>query len=82
MTATTAEYAVILAAANRLWEAAWALDELRGDNGVSQWAAQQVRDLMRQGRADDPDAVTPIVSALEQRLRREQTVVQKASHGA
>ena len=84
MSSTAAESRVILAAADRLWAAAWVLDEVRGDTAASEWAAQQIRDLMRQGRADDPDAVAPIISALEQRLRREQLqpVVQRADHGA
>jgi hypothetical protein len=84
MNSTAAEYGVILAVADRLWETAWALDKARGDTAASDWAARQVHDLMRRGRADDPHAVAPIISALEQRLRREQgqPVVQRAGHGA
>ncbi len=58
-------------AADRLWDAAWALDELRGDTAASEWTATKVRGLMRTGRADDPQAVLPLARALEERLAQD-----------
>lgn len=54
--------------ADRLWRAAWSLDELRGDTCASEWTASKVRRLMRSGRADDAQAVLPLARALEARL--------------
>lgn len=58
-------------AADRMWEAAWALDKLVGDTRVSEWTARKVRDLMRVGRADDVDEIEKLATALERRLERE-----------
>jgi len=58
----------VLDVAGRMWDSAWAIDELRGDTAASTWAAVHVRRLMREGRADDPAAVEPIARALEERL--------------
>lgn len=60
-------------AADRLWNAARALDELRGDTAASEWTAGKVRELMRAGRADDPQAVLPLARALEGRLAQDRS---------
>ena len=57
--------------ADRLWNAAWELDELRGDTAASEWTATKVRELMRAGRADDAQAVLPLACALEGRLAQD-----------
>lgn len=61
----------LMDAADQVWNAAYALDGLRGDRAASEWTARKVRDLMRQGRADDPDAVADLAAVLEDRLARE-----------
>ena len=61
----------LLEAADRLWNAAWSLDELRADTAASEWVAGKVRQLMRTGRADDVQAVLPLARALEGRLARD-----------
>jgi hypothetical protein len=61
----------LIEAAGRLWDAAWALDEFRGDQLASEWTATKVRELMRAGRADDVEAVLPLACALEERLAQD-----------
>ncbi len=61
----------LMAAADRLWDAARALDDLRGDAAATEWTARKVRALLRLGRADDVPAVLRIAQALEDRLARE-----------
>ncbi len=65
---THREFVSLIEAADRLWAAAWELDELRGDTAATEWTAGKVRDLMRSGRADDVEAVLPLARALEERL--------------
>ncbi len=62
----------ILAEADRVWESAWAIDNLRGDTAASDWTAGKVHHLMRAGRADSPAEIARIADALETRLAREQ----------
>lgn len=61
----------LMAAADRLWDAAYALDEVRGDTAASEWTAIKVRKLMRLGKADDVPSVLRVAEALEKRLARE-----------
>ena len=61
----------LLEAADRLWNAAWSLDELRADTLASEWTATSVRALMRSGRADDAQAVLLLACALEDRLAQD-----------
>ena len=65
-------YTDILAEADRVWESAWAIDDLRGDTAASDWTAGKVHNLMRAGRADDPTEIAEIADVLETRLAREQ----------
>lgn len=58
-------------AADRMWAAAYDLDELVGDTRVSEWTARKVRDLIRAGRADDVGEIEKLATALERRLERE-----------
>lgn len=62
----------LIEAADRLWDAAWELDEFRGDQLASEWTATKVRELMRAGRADDAQAVLLLARALEGRLAQDQ----------
>ncbi len=64
-------YRTLLAEADRMWEAAWTLDALRGDTAASEWTAGKVRELMRASRADDPAAIAALADALEAKLGRE-----------
>ena len=66
-------HASLLDVAGRIWEAAWALDELRGDRDASEWTARKVRDLWRQGRAHEESALTGLVRVLEAKLARERS---------
>lgn len=63
----------LLTAADRMWDAAWALDEVRGDYAASNWTGRKVRDLMREGEADNPEKIARLADALERRLERERT---------
>jgi len=65
-------YCDILAEADRVWESAWAIDDLRGDTAASDWTAGKVHGLMRAGLADSPAEIARIADALETRLSREQ----------
>jgi len=58
--------------AGRAWDAAYELDELLGHDRASEWLAVRIRDLMRSGRADQPDEIAKLADALERRLAREQ----------
>lgn len=62
----------LMDAADRVWDAAYALDELLGDRRVSEWTAGKIRDLMRAGRADDVGEIEKLADALEKRLGLEQ----------
>ncbi len=64
-------YTTLPDAGDRLWDAAWALDEARGDVEASEWTARKVRELIPAGEANDPRKVTRLAEALERRLRRE-----------
>lgn len=64
-------YPEILAEADRVWEAARRIDELRGDTAASEWTVVKVRDLIRAGRADNAAEIAEIADALETRLARE-----------
>lgn len=59
----------ILEEADRLWEAAWALDAALGDSSATTYAAACVRKL---GKAPEPAAVTALADRLEARLRQEE----------
>lgn len=61
----------LMNAADRVWDAAYALDELLGDRRVSEWTARKIRDLMRADRADDVAEIEKLATALERRLDRE-----------
>lgn len=65
------DFISLTAVADRLWRAAWSLDELRADTAASEWTATKVRALMRAGRADDVQAVLPLARALEERLAQD-----------
>lgn len=54
--------------AGRAWDAAYRLDELRGDTAASEWTARKVRELIRTRRADEPGEVARLADALERRL--------------
>jgi len=56
--------------ADRLWDAAWTLDELRGDTAASAWTARKVRALIRDGQADNPAKVGELADVLERRVAR------------
>ena len=73
------EPASLTEAATRLWDAAWALDELRADTCASEWTAGKVRALMRAGRADDVEAVLPLACALESRLAQDRPAAAEAA---
>lgn len=57
--------------AGRAWDAAYELDELRGDRKVSEWCARKIRDLIRADRAHDIEALTKLADVLEDRLEAE-----------
>lgn len=57
--------------AGRAWDAAYSLDELRGDRAASEWCATKIRELMRADRAHDIEALTKLAEVLEDRLERE-----------
>lgn len=61
-----------IAAARRLWTAAWALDELLGHQKASEWAADRVADLRHAGRLGDGLVIGRLADTLERRLAREQ----------
>ena len=69
----------LIEVADRLWDAAWSLDELRGDTAASEWTAGKVRQLMRTGRADDVQAVLPLARALEDRLAQDRPAAAAAA---
>ena len=69
MTLCATGYSSLLEWADRMWEAAWELDELRGNTDASEWTARKVRDLIRRGRADEPSELAQITHALEERVR-------------
>lgn len=54
----------LLAAAYRLWDATYELDRQRGDASASDWAAGQVRGLIR-GSVEDPKRVEMLAEAME-----------------
>lgn len=55
----------------RAWTAAESIDAIRGGRGAWDWTWGQVVRLYREGRQNDPDAVRPVVEALEDRLEME-----------
>lgn len=57
--------------AGRAWDAAYALDDLRGDRAASEWCAGKIRDLIRADRAHDLEALTKLADVLEGRLEQE-----------
>lgn len=61
----------LMDAADRLWDATYALDDLRGDRVASEWTAEKVRTLIRAGAADDVDLILRLARAVEDRLERE-----------
>jgi hypothetical protein len=60
----------ILEEADRMWEAAWALDAALGDSSATTFVASRVREF---GDAPDPAAVTALADRLEARLRQEES---------
>lgn len=72
------EYASLIQLADRIWDAAWKIDELRGDAQASEWTAFKVRDLWRQGRAHDEGELLPLLRVLEGRLKVEESSRQPA----
>lgn len=68
---TPTAYDSLIDLADRMWNAAWTLDEIRSDTAASEWTARQVRNLMRTGTADDPTEIARLANALERRLDRE-----------
>jgi hypothetical protein len=56
----------MIAEAGRLWDAAWALDDLLGDNQATNYVASQVRELN-----GSSEAVTVLADNLEGRLHEE-----------
>lgn len=68
--------------AGRAWDAAYAIDDLRGDTGASDWTAEKIRGLIRQDRADDVETLRGIAEALERRLERERAARQEAAEAA
>jgi len=63
------EREVLYAEADRMWDAAWALDAALGDSSATTFVASRVREF---GDAPDPAAVTALADRLEARVRREQ----------
>lgn len=55
----------------RAWTAAERIDALRGGRQAWDWTWEQVVRLYDEGRQDDPDAIRPVVEALENRLEQE-----------
>ena len=76
---TSAEFVSLTEVADRLWNAAWSLDELRADTAASEWTARKVRELMRAHRADDVQAVLPLARALEGRLAQDRPAAATAA---
>ena len=73
MTLGATEYTSLIRLADRMWEVAWAIDALRDDTEASEWTAFKVRDLWRQGRADDKRELLPLLAVLERRLELERS---------
>lgn len=61
-------YILLNEAADRLWQAAYALDKHRGDTIASEWAALRVRTLWTSGRATELPEVVRIGEVLESQL--------------
>ena len=59
----------ILAVAGRLWDAAYLLDELLGNTRPSEYVADQVRAMWRDGRANDVTKVAELADTIEGRVR-------------
>jgi hypothetical protein len=64
----TDAYLSLIEVADRLWAAAYDLDEHRADTRASEWAARRVQELWRSGRADDVRAVELLAITLEDKL--------------
>ena len=57
--------------AGRMWDAAYALDTLRGDRDASEWIARKIHELMRIGGAEDVALLARLAAVVESRLARE-----------
>lgn len=55
----------------RAWDAAFELDDLRGDRAASEWCARRVHDLLHEDRSEDVVALKKLARLLENRLLRE-----------
>ena len=58
----------VIAAADRLYDAADELDRLRGDSVASDWLAHRLRELNRTGQAGDVARVVALAESLERRI--------------
>lgn len=67
-------YRRLIAAADRLWSATYAADELRGDNVVSNRVALAVRNMIRTGEAESPTAVALLARRVERLLEDQREV--------
>lgn len=57
--------------AARAWTAAESIDAIRGGKRAWEWTYEQTIRLTEEGRQTDPEAVRPVVEALEERLEME-----------
>lgn len=60
----------LLAAANRMWDAAYALDERRGDSRATDWLAGKVLRMIEGDLPDDLETVERLAAGLEEQLDR------------
>ena len=58
----------IIAEADRLWYAAWTLDDLLGTTNPSEYVADCVRKLWHDGRGNDVAEVSALADRLEARV--------------
>lgn len=63
--------AELMRAADRMWNAADALDAPREGSPLWRWTFAKCEELRRQGKAEDPEAVLAVARVLERRLERE-----------
>lgn len=60
----------LLEASTRMWDAAYALDERRGDSRATDWLAGKVSRMIEGDLPDDVETVERLASALEKQLDR------------
>jgi len=58
----------IIDEADRMWNATWTLEELLGTTGPSEYVAECVRKMWRDGTATNADALSALADRLEARV--------------